>query len=210
MNLITRVSVHSWSQVDLTHIIVQERVHFLHPLTHGSASQEIAQCYMPIIHGNFFVHYLQPWKAFFPTSEQKIAELTSQAMKIIRADFSVQVHFGKLWMRNALLNLRYAQIFTPKLPNINTQTEAIILGAGPSLEKGIEKIRSHRDVYTIFACDTAFPVCCTGGLMPDFFISIDPQYISYATHYVFIPFTGNCNIRHMRVSMRSTQFLFEW
>ncbi|UWV11918.1 DUF115 domain-containing protein, partial [Treponema pallidum] len=167
-------------QVDLTHIIVQERVHFLHPLTHGSASQEIAQCYMPIIHGNFFVHYLQPWKAFFPTSEQKIAELTSQAMKIIRADFSVQVHFGKLWMRNALLNLRYAQIFTPKLPNINTQTEAIILGAGPSLEKGIEKIRSHRDVYTIFACDTAFPVCCTGGLMPDFFISIDPQYISYA------------------------------
>ena len=85
------------------------------------------------------------------------------------------------------MNLRLAGSIKPEYPQTDTTRTALILGAGPSLEEGLVRLRQHRQRYTVFCTDTAFPVVCANDFTPEFFIAIDPQHISYQHTVGIIP-----------------------
>ena len=52
---------------------------------------------------------------------------------------------------------------------------AVIVGAGPSLDRSLGALRLCHDHAWIFAMDTALPALKEAGVNPDFIVSVDPQ-----------------------------------
>ena len=176
-----------FSLIDYTELLSDSRVALLPPCTDNVFETELAATYVPAVHGAFGYHILRTWNEYYKAHVQDVPEKIERALEKIKADFSVQVHFGKIWLRNIFFNLRLASRIQPAYPPTDTARTALIVGAGPSLEHGLSLLKKHRQRYTLFCTDTAFPAVCAHGITPEFFISIDPQHISYQHTIGFIP-----------------------
>ncbi len=178
--------------LDYTDIFNHSRVILLPACTDPAFESAFIRHYIPALHGNFNCLVLRTWKLFFAQQTEQLLPQIETYLAHIRADFSVQAHFGKIWMRNIFFNLQTAEKIQPVLPSTDTSKTALILGAGPSLEKTITVIHNKRNDYVLFCTDTAFPTVSSHNIIPDFFISLDPQHISYAhtIHYFSAETTG--------------------
>jgi hypothetical protein len=86
--------------------------------------------------------------------------------------------FGFLWMRNMCANLaelrdrdgigRFANAFADE--------PALVLAAGPSLDRILPLLPRLRERMAIIAVDTAVRACVRAGVEPDFIVLVDPQY----------------------------------
>ena len=175
------------SLIDYTELLSDDRVFLLPPCTSVAFEAELTTAYLPTLHGTFGYHILRTWNEYYKDQTKDLPAKIDHALEKIKADFSVQVHFGKIWLRNIFLNLRLAASVKPTYPQTDTARTALILGAGPSLEEGLVKLQQHRQRYTVFCTDTAFPAVCASGITPEFFIAIDPQHISYQHTVGIIP-----------------------
>lgn len=122
-------------------------------------------------------------------SNFNLSSKINNALETIKTDISTQARFGKIWMRNILINLKTASKFSPEFPRTDTSKTALILGAGPCLEEAITKIKENRDKFILFSSDTAFRILIENKIEIDFFISIDPQTVSI--QHCFLPFSKN-------------------
>ena len=175
------------SLIDYTELLSNGRVFLLPPCINDAFESALIAAYLPAVHGTFGYHILRTWNEYYKAQVKDLPEKIEHALEKIKADFSVQVHFGKIWLRNIFLNLRLASSIKPVYPHADTTRTALILGAGPSLEEGLLLLQQHRQQYTVFCTDTAFPAVCAHGITPEFFIAIDPQHISYQHTVGVIP-----------------------
>ncbi|MGP1529392.1 MAG: motility associated factor glycosyltransferase family protein [Treponema sp.] len=166
--------------LDYADIFAHPRVFVLPPCSHELFRAALVQTYLPALFGSFHCHMLRAWKLFFTRQTAPLVSDIEQSLAQIRGDYSVQAHFGKIWMRNIFLNLQTASAIRPAYPVVDTSRTALVLGAGPSLEHRLTQLHHDTTRYTLFCTDTAFPVVTGYGIVPDFFISIDPQQVSYA------------------------------
>ena len=167
------------SLIDYAELLFDERVVLLPPCTDTSFTDALTATYLPALHGTFGCHILRTWSEHFKRQTEGLSQRIEQALEKIKADFSVQAHFGKIWLRNIFLNLKCAAAMCPAYPEADSSRTALILGAGPSLEDGLRVAANNRQRYTLFCTDTALPAVCAHGLIPEFFVSLDPQQISY-------------------------------
>lgn len=175
-------------KIDFSSLFSNPNLILLPPITDAAFTAALTQTYIPAIHGNFEVKTLRPWEEFYKTETETFKLKVSEAVETIKADVSTQAHFGKIWMRNILINLKTASEIRPFFPSCDIAKTALVLGAGPGLEDNIKKIRKNRASYILFSSDTAFPVLNEHGITADFFISIDPQTVSYG--HCFGPFSN--------------------
>ena len=105
-------------------------------------------------------------------------------LKAISRDYSVQAHFGKIWMRNILLNLSSFSA-NPEI-HCDTHRTAAVIAAGPSLDQTAGMLAAKRDSYYIISTDTAYGSLLRRGLTPDAVVSVDGQHIS-TTHFFPCP-----------------------
>jgi len=175
--------------IDFSHLILNKNLSFLPPLESENFEKEFINSYIPAIHGNFEIKILRPWEDFYKEKISKFEKKIQASLEKIQADVSTQAAFGKIWMRNIMQNLKTASLIRPFIPKTDPSKKAYILGAGPSLESALENIKKYRDSIVLFASDTAFPVLISAGIEADFFVTMDPQNISYA--HCFKPFTKN-------------------
>ncbi|UTC61570.1 motility associated factor glycosyltransferase family protein [Treponema sp. OMZ 787] len=172
--------------IDFSHLILNKNLSFLPPLESENFEKEFINTYIPAIYGNFEIKILRPWEEFYKDKIPKFEKKIRASLENIQADISTQAAFGKIWMRNIMHNLKTASIILPAIPKIDTDKKACILGAGPGLEPALENIKRYRNSFVLFASDTAFPILIKAGIEADFFVSMDPQNISYA--HCFRPF----------------------
>lgn len=167
------------SLIDYTDLLACGRVFLLPPCTCSSFAASLAKTYLPVLHGTFGCHILRTWNEYFASQTEGLSKRIEKALERIKADFSVQVHFGKIWLRNIFSNLQLAASFRPEYPQTDTSRTALILGAGPGLEDTLTALDGQRRQYTLFCTDTALPVLLVYGIIPEFFVALDPQHISY-------------------------------
>jgi hypothetical protein len=98
------------------------------------------------------------------------------SVEAVRADYSVQAHFGKRWLSNVLGNLGRADKPAPDLPRVRS---AFVAAAGPSLEAQLPHIRRLRSSGILVATDTSLPALLGAGIPPDLILSIDCQNHGY-------------------------------
>ena len=137
----------------------------------------LLQNYIPSIYPSFKLIEYRSWILENQDIYEKIQNITSEALKNIAQDFSTQAHFGKIWQRNIINNLKQissdTEIIFPK------EKTAVVVAAGPSLDKNITWIKENREKIFIFATDTAYKTLQKEQIFSDAVISIDGQNISY-------------------------------
>lgn len=89
---------------------------------------------------------------------------------------STRLTMGGRFLLTALLNAPWAQGPDDIAPLGKTldQRPALIVAAGPSLNKQIPLLAQHQDLFTIFAVDTVWPILNSHGIVPDYLVALDP------------------------------------
>lgn len=111
---------------------------------------------------------------------EKIKKIIRETISKISADYSVQVHFGKIWMHNILNNLKYNVKKSLKVSDIKIikNEKAIVLAAGPSLDSKIKYLKENSNICTIISTDTAYKTLLQHNINVDFVCSVDAQNVS--------------------------------
>ncbi|MBN2353446.1 MAG: DUF115 domain-containing protein [Spirochaetales bacterium] len=87
------------------------------------------------------------------------------------------IHLGLLYVKNLFANL-------PLLPRardmggLTVRRPLVVVGAGPSLSRSLPLVRALAGRCALLAVDTALPVLLASGLVPDFILSLEPQFVN--------------------------------
>lgn len=151
-------------------------------------SQNIINNFFPQRYSKLIYKPLRSWIDYNYDLIDKINDTIEITLKKIKSDFSVQSYFGKRWIKNFFGNL-YSMHYSPSnFINFNqikfpTEKKALIVAAGPSLDKNIELIKHNQKNFFIIAVDTAYQVLLKNKIFSDVLVSIDCQYLS-AKHVI--------------------------
>lgn len=170
--------------MDFTNILSYENISF--SFSENGLNENIKKIYFPGRDGNFTYIESRSEKDLFPANFNNVMETINRTLEEIKSDYSVQAHFGKIWTRNIIQNLKLISgNENTIIINQNKKKGCIITAAGPGLNSQLDKIREVQNDYLILATDTTLPVLIKKNIAPDFFLSIDPQihslkHITYA------------------------------
>ena len=137
--------------------------------------------YFPAKYGDMKIIEQRAWVTENKDYIDNINTVLKKTLGIISADFSVQAHFGKIWTSNILNNARLAER-TKRDLLVNTNKTAVIVAAGPTLDKTISILKDRSNFY-IISTDTAASTLFKKNIIPDAVISIDGQNVSY-NHFI--------------------------
>lgn len=150
--------------------------------------ENILNNYLPAKYGDLKIIEQRPWLTENPEAAARISEAVNRAAGIVSADFSVQAHFGKLWLKNIMENSQLLEKLCHnteqksflKLSKNALSKTAVVAAAGPSLDEFIESL-DERQISNFFfiTTDTAFSSLYKHNIEADFCISIDGQSVSY-------------------------------
>ena len=155
-------------------------------------SEDLLRFYKPALYGNITILSLRSWEEIFCDEAAFVRKKISETIKILGADYSVQSHFGKIWQKNILTNLKIAasggkilkKFLNASIFNAGDEQKiAAVIAAGPSLDESIFELKNNRKKYFIIATDTAFSSLLKQDLISDAVVSIDGQMVSHE-HYL--------------------------
>lgn len=145
----------------------------------------IVNNYIPAIHNGVNILSNRQWIEYDKNKSDQIIDQINLAIKNVSRDFSVQAHFGLIWQKNIISNLKILDKLNNQTIKISNNKIAAIIAAGPSIDYTISKIKENPSKYFIIATDTALPIILKNNLECDLVISIDGQNISYK-HFIGI------------------------
>jgi len=125
-------------------------------------------------------------KTVFPLEYNKLANRIKNELDILLNDSLTIARFSRLWINNFLRNvstIKYADLVSSFF-NIY-RGDAIITGAGPSLDRSVKYIKRFRKRFFLIATDASVKPLVSNGIKPDLIVSIDPQPSVYY-HFIGI------------------------
>lgn len=137
----------------------------------------LVQNYIPALYGNIKIIENQAWKNENKDVFPLIQEQFQKALKLISADFSVQSHFGKIWQKNILNNVK--KLSNKEFVIKTSKQKAAIIAAGPGLDSQIKYLSENRNDLYIISTDTAYSTLIQSKIYPEIVVSIDGQFISH-------------------------------
>lgn len=138
--------------------------------------EKLKQTFIPAKYESFSIFTINSW--LNENDKESIFTKIKNSLKEISADFSVQSHFGKLWQKNILLNLKLAK--NQKVYNFPIEKKCIICAAGPSLDKKIDFLKKNNNEFYIISTDTALKTLEANKICADAVLSIDGQMVSFS------------------------------
>ncbi|MDR2793203.1 MAG: DUF115 domain-containing protein [Treponema sp.] len=177
--------------IDYTPVMTDPRVFLLVDPAPAEIESFIVRRYQPILMNGMRVF---PLRARVDVEREafKAAEAAiGRAIEQVRADYSVQAHFGLRWFSHIVQNIKTMSLMQknagyrcagrrafcpPKGKGVKC---AAVTAAGPSLERSLPLLKEQRTRYFIIATDTSLPALLAAGIEPDVAISIDCQLWTY-------------------------------
>lgn len=158
-------------------------------LSEDEIQKRLPEIFIPAAFDSISVIALRSWENAFPAQAEAIKTQINKTISAISADFSVQSHFGGIWQRNILVNVK--TVFSQKmiLPCFPTKKTAAVIAAGPSLDETYAEILKKRDDFFVIATDTGYRALLRRGITSDAVICVDAQMISHAHFFEVAPDT---------------------
>jgi hypothetical protein len=134
--------------------------------------------------GNVRLVISRPYRALFQEKVHRIERDFQSYVNGKRINITTLKRFDRLWTKNIFKNC--AHFFT--LPGVEALRDgvrgfpAVILAAGPSQEAQLPLLEELQDRVILIAVDTAAQPLMQRHIVPDFIVTVDPQYIN--SHYV--------------------------
>ncbi|MBU0486128.1 MAG: DUF115 domain-containing protein [Proteobacteria bacterium] len=119
--------------------------------------------------------------ALHPAGYTKLRDDFFQFANAMNVGGNTTVAFGQSFVENRfrqLSSIRHDAMFG-SLHDAFAGVPAILVAAGPSLDKNIHLLAQAKGRAVIIAVDAAIPALIAHGIVPDFVASIDPQPITY-------------------------------
>ncbi|HTY63547.1 MAG TPA: 6-hydroxymethylpterin diphosphokinase MptE-like protein [Acidobacteriota bacterium] len=166
---------------DLSHILSLPHLHFAWPASGAELAEQWDRFFDPVQaqKSTFITHYpsisLNP--AFFRAAAEKIQSQIFQTY----TDINTLVAKSQTFLDNFVQNLPKAARapglakFAGAFPGV----PAIIVSAGPSLDKNIHELRGIEDRALIISTDTALKPLLAAGIDPHFVMTGDPSHANY-------------------------------
>jgi hypothetical protein len=106
--------------------------------------------------------------------------IVDQALFGARANDEARRAFAPRYVQNTLRNLPViaASADVTALYDAFTGVPAIVVAAGPSLDRNIEQLRRVRDRALIIAVDTALRPLMDAGIQPEIVVAVDPSEVN--------------------------------
>jgi hypothetical protein len=166
---------------DLSHIFSNARVHFAWPVTGPELAEQWQQFFDPV----------HAQKSAFLTHLPSVAlnaELFKSAAKLIQSqtfqiftDINTLINQSQTFLDNFTQNIVRA-VRSPgvlRFAGLFAGTPAVIVSAGPSLDKNIHELRGCEERILILSTDTALKPLLAAGIEPHFVMTGDPSYTNY-------------------------------
>ncbi|UCB44450.1 MAG: motility associated factor glycosyltransferase family protein [Spirochaetota bacterium] len=123
---------------------------------------------------------LRPYQDLFPDIFKELRKEYISFLNRRQINTATIKRFDRLWTKNTFKNS--GAFFTlsgvDELRDRFKAIPALVLSAGPSLEMDTETIIDLADNSIIIACDTAMNPLIKRGIVPDFVVTVDPQYVN--------------------------------
>lgn len=156
--------------------------------TYDNILNDLLNTFLPAKYDDFKIIERRAWIQENHDLLALIQQTIKKAIGIISADYSVQVHFGKIWQNNIINNLKllskinqdtisFISNFESLLHNLIKTKTAYVIAAGPSLDKKISLLKNESNIF-IISTDTAYSSLIKNNIIPDIVISIDGQKVS--------------------------------
>ncbi len=166
---------------DLSHIFAQGRVHFAWPASGVSLAEQWQKFFDPVYaRKSVFLYHVPSVTLNADLFKSAAALIRSQTFQIF-IDINTLVNQSQLFLDNFSQNvLRAAQ--SPgvrKFAGLFSGAPAVIVSAGPSLDKNIHELKGCDERILILSTDTALKPLLAAGIEPHFVLSGDPSYANY-------------------------------
>lgn len=119
-----------------------------------------------------------PLRALRPSYFEELEKGVESFRKRNEVNANTLSRFGKLWVRNLLINLPLLAR-SPGLGLLHNAFQgipALLLAAGPTLDEVLPRLEELRRHLLLIAVDTALPLLERTGVEPDIAVVVDPQY----------------------------------
>jgi len=126
----------------------------------------------------FYIH--RPYALLFPEKTDKLKQAFLKFSNRTIINTATLSKFDRLWTRNTFKNCEYFFSLNgvDVLRNSLKGFAALVLAAGPSLDEDIEKIRQLQQNIFIIASDSVLRPLLRHSIIPDFVVTVDPQFIN--------------------------------
>lgn len=118
---------------------------------------------------------LPPYQDIFPNEIEAFQNALRESIRITRANLATANLFGEKWVSNAVKNLRTITN-SPGVKHFFNQfngVPAVIVSAGPSLEKNIHLLNEIKDKAVIICAGTSIRAMRKFGVSPHFLVAFD-------------------------------------
>jgi SAM-dependent methyltransferase/tetratricopeptide (TPR) repeat protein len=112
---------------------------------------------------------------------RRVADRVRERLTVLEINRNTIGHLGRRMLANTVANAH----LTARMPGVSRFAglfkgrPAVIVSAGPSLEKNFERLREAKGKAVIIACDTVLRMLVPHGIMPDVTITADPHEATY-------------------------------
>jgi len=128
-----------------------------------------------ILQGNSYVlsqsGFVNLNKSAYETFRTKVAEIKKLKDTSIFTGISRGAEWTDAFIRNVPIILRTTGVI--RLKNLFQQRPAIVVSAGPSIEKNLHLLREAKGRAIIIAVDVVVPTLLPAGIIPDFIIALE-------------------------------------
>jgi hypothetical protein len=177
---------------DLRHLIDSERTYLLV----GDSVQQMHAYFMgiydPVKHNEIVTTGLQGHQTVYANFYRQVMQCIKAVVNIKLLNLVTLSKMGPDFVSNTLLNLaQYCK--NPGIASLFgrlVDKPAIIVSAGPSLDKNIHLLKEAKGKAAIFAVGTALKALTKWGIEPDLVFSIDPQLLNYERHFKDVDMGG--------------------
>lgn len=114
-----------------------------------------------------------------PADVRELFEHVASGINLKVMGKATHMHVTLPYLRNALINAPLASDDDRLLSwkGMRKDRPALIVAAGPSLNKQLPLLAQNQDLFTIIAVDTVWPILKTHGIVPDAILALDPESV---------------------------------
>lgn len=163
---------------DISDIIKRRKISlFVDNLFSFEGINSILASKLKIENTEFLQKYVLPgYASMYPEEVNKIMKIVRDVVDSMLVYYSTISFFSNIAIANVLYNSMYlpdASISVQFLDAIPRDMPAIVVAAGPSLNKNINELKRAKNKAFIIACDTAIKPLMKARVVPDMFAVVD-------------------------------------
>ncbi len=161
---------------DFSHLFESENVRIALGENIENPISTLAGFFTHVINGKFWVVKHHPSVGLKESAYEKFYKMLDNGLLAIKTNANTAIHLGSVFVDAFLKNIP-TLIRNPGVSKLKDMFDgccAVIVSAGPSLDKNLHLLRKLKGKAIIIAVEAALPTLMPCGIVPDIVVAIDP------------------------------------